>query len=891
MTILRKLWFLCFGTILRQLMVGVVVVYLVMMALFIVHLLDNQRTMILERQTEQAVALSETLAVSAAGWIAANDISGLQEIVNAQRNHHELVFAMLVDKRGLILAHTDPAKVGAYLLDLPAEARQSTLNCSLALVDVVSPAMLGGRQVGWARVGVGQKIAEVKRAALVKDGLLYTLVAVLIGVLLAWVMGRFFTRRLSAVQRTIDAVRAGDRSARSQLTGGDEVAEIACEFDRMLDALQENDAALHSLHRRNELILNAVGDGIYGVDVDGLIVFANPAADRMLGYQPGEMVFKNSHQLFHHSRADGTPYPYNQCPMQKSLHGGGIVRSQEEIFWTKDGRMFPVEHVNTPVVEEGKVVGAVVLFRDIGARKAEEERLRLAKLVIESSSTVIFRWQVAAGWPVEYVSDNISLYGYAAADLVSGAVPFATLVHPGDLLRVNEELQRNVATGMDSFSQEFRLVTASGDIRVVEVRSTIERDDVGRGTYHQGIVIDITEHRRLEAQLRQSQKMEAIGTLAGGIAHDFNNILTAIIGFGEVVMAKLPPDSQVSQEQAHVLKAGERAKDLVKQILTFSRSSEQQLQTLLIQFIVKEALKLIRASLPSTIVIREEIDVNLRPVQADPVQIHQVIMNLCTNAYHAMRETGGVLKVSLKGTLLTGIAAADLGSLSPGGYALLEVCDSGCGMSLAVKERIFEPYFTTKAQGDGTGLGLSMVHGIIKSLGGAISVFSEPGLGATFRVYLPLVENTSLAEPSAQCEAVPGGDESVLVVDDEEVIVSLEEEFLQGLGYRVTGFTDSEKALLAYREAPESFDLLITDMTMPKLTGADLATEILRLRPGMPIVICTGHSELIDPEKAKAMGIKAYLPKPITRVGLAKAVRVALDESSPVLPQAGHDLK
>jgi signal transduction histidine kinase/ActR/RegA family two-component response regulator len=421
---------------------------------------------------------------------------------------------------------------------------------------------------------------------------------------------------------------------------------------------------------------------------------------------------------------------------------------------------------------------------------------------------------------------------------------------------------------------------ALGNPRQVEIKTFPIWSESGQVESVIEVINDVTARVQLEGQLHQAQKMEAIGTLAGGIAHDFNNILSAILGFAELVMEELEPDSRLSADQAQVIAAGLRAKDLVKQILTFSRRTDQELQPLLVQFVVKEALKLLRASIPTSIKFREEIDIDCGLVMADPGQIHQVVMNLCTNAYQAMRETGGVLAVSLKSLKISESEAVGRGNLAPGDYVVLEVSDTGCGMSKMVRERIFEPYFTTKGKGEGTGLGLSLVHGIVSGLGGVVNVYSEPGHGTTFKVYLPLIAGADPGEVEVASEVAPGGEESILVVDDEEAITHLERRILEKLGYRVTEFTASEEALQAFRAAPEGFDLVITDMTMPKLNGDELAREVLRIRPGMPIIICTGFSGLIDPEKAKAMGISEFMLKPVEKSELARAVRRVLDGDS-----------
>lgn len=382
----------------------------------------------------------------------------------------------------------------------------------------------------------------------------------------------------------------------------------------------------------------------------------------------------------------------------------------------------------------------------------------------------------------------------------------------------------------------------------------------------------------LRQHLQRSQKMEAIGTLASGIAHDFNNILGAVIGYAELALLSTPDDSKARENLGMVLTASERAKDLVKQILAFSRQSEEERKPIQIAYTVKEVLKFMRASLPTTIEIRNRIDPNIGNILADPVQIHQVLMNLCTNAHHAMKEKGGVLDVILTSVNLQSEYTAMHPHLTPGPYVRVTVKDTGHGMDEATMSKIFDPYFTTKEKGVGTGLGLSVVHGIVEKHGGAIMVESEPGRGAAFDLYFPAIQKQEVSETRVKMD-IPRGNERILLVDDEQALVDLGREMLEHLGYSVETRTNSVDALALFKSQPHRYDLVITDMTMPNMTGDLLALELMRIRADIPIVLCTGYSERMLEDRTKTMGIRAVVMKPILMAKLAGAIRDALGDN------------
>ncbi len=399
-------------------------------------------------------------------------------------------------------------------------------------------------------------------------------------------------------------------------------------------------------------------------------------------------------------------------------------------------------------------------------------------------------------------------------------------------------------------------------------------DTQGRVVNIVSVSRDVTREVELEAHLRRAQKLEAIGTLAGGIAHDFNNIICAILGYTELAMFSIPKESDARQYLERIEQGGRRAADLISQILAFGRKGEQERQSMRIQPVIREALKLLRGTLPSTIRIEEKMDETCKPILAAPTQVYQIIMNLCTNAYHAMRDQGAsVLKVGLTEMATDSEQIPGSMDMPPGHYVCLTVKDNGHGMDQGTLGKIFDPYFTTKAVGEGTGLGLSTVYGIVREFGGVVSAESEPGQGTTFHVFFPVHEtDDTLSEEFSDLKRPPSAGLRVLVVDDEEPIARMIETKLIRLGYKVRAYTDSVEALDAFQASPDDVDLIIADTTMPNLTGIQFSEEVFRIRPDIPIILCTGYSEMVTEEQAKVMGIRNFLKKPFIDGELEKTV-------------------
>jgi PAS domain S-box-containing protein len=690
-----------------------------------------------------------------------------------------------------------------------------------------------------------------------------------------------FFPELGKAGKWLHFTSAAIRDSRGNLVGAVTTLEDITDIKQAEDALEESRQQLGD-------IIDFLPDATLVIDEERRVIAWNRAMEEMTGIKAADILGKGNYEY-------ALPFYGERRPILIDL----VLARHEEIE-TKNakvdksttllsGEIYVPALMGTEAYllgkasalrdSKGNIVGAIESIRDITERRRVEDALAQAeekyRSIFENAITGIYQ-STLDGRILNANQAFSRMLGYESPQELSNTIKDLSgqlYVHPerrSELLRLVEKEGMLREFEVQFFRKDRSIAWVALNLRAV-------RDSNSKIAYLEGTAQDITVRKALESRLLQTQKMEAVGTLAGGVAHDFNNILTAISGYSEMVKRRLQ-NGEISGYIERVLQACDRAKNLVGQILTFSRGMEHQIRPVDIRPLTAEAVKMLRATLPSTIEIRLEIESEVPAVLADPTHIHQVIVNLCTNAAHAMREKGGLLEVHLEKVEISPDMAVFHSDLTPGRFLRLKVMDTGVGIAPEIVHRIFDPFFTTKQQGEGTGLGLSVVYGIVKESKGTISVHSEPGVGSVFSVYLPAIAEVikPVEEPST---SIPGGNERILFVDDEDILIELGRDILEDLGYKVVTCKDSYHALETFRSQQNQFDIVITDMTMPGMTGIDLARELLKIRSDIPIILCTGFSELVTEEKAKEIGIREFMMKPFTTKTIAELINKALGKS------------
>ncbi len=633
--------------------------------------------------------------------------------------------------------------------------------------------------------------------------------------------------------------------------------------------------ALRISEEKYRLLIENQADMVAKVDLQGNFLFVSPSYCETFGKSEQELLGKPFLPLVHEEDRDAT------VEAMKALYHPPHACYLEQRALTRSGWRWIGWADKALLDENGKVAAIIGVGRDITERKQAAEALRESEARFRTAfeNTAVGMALIALdGTAIEVNTAMAQMLGYTKQALFGGTV--WDVMHPDDF-KAHQLLFKRLLEGRLPYGDsERRLICKNGIVINTQIWSTIQRDEHGKPLYLIAMVRDVSaqvraqkEKDQLQSQLLQAQKMEAVGALAGGIAHDFNNILSAIIGFTELSTFSEGSPGEYLQE---VLKAANRAKDLVKQILSFSRQTEEERMPVDVGMVVREVVKFLRASIPATIEINYRIDGQPGAVFANSVELHQILMNLGTNAVHAIGENTGSIEIEVQGVAITDADKNGCFDLDAGSYVRISVKDTGQGIPLEMQERIFDPYFTTKEKGIGTGLGLAVVSGIVKKSNGTIQVESPPGHGAVFNIYLPRVELASAKQEKHK--VLPnGGSESILFVDDEKMLVDIGEKILRRLGYDVVTRTSPIEALELFKANPKRFDLVISDQTMPGMRGDVLASELMKINPAIPVILCTGYSQQLDHARAAKKGIRALVMKPLLIDEIDRAIRSVLD--------------
>ena len=869
------------ASIRRQLILGIALVHAALMTVFVIDLVDRQSDFLYEQSISQAEGLAKTMATSSSSWVLAQDVIGLDEVLQSQASFPGLRYAMIVSPQGKVIAHTDASKNNLYLSDstsrqlLNSLAQSLTLVSNTSLVDIAYPIMIDEDLIGWARVGIGQERIAEGLLNISRNGILYTLLAIFIGSVFAYFMARNLTGGLRHLVYVAEGNRMGQRDMRVNLDREDEIGLLGKDFNLMLDALEQQEKEIRDREAELRKITDVLPAPVARIDLQGRYLFVSAAYQRWFGKRPEDVIGKSQQDSV-------SPEHYAKVAphFERALSGENVTfelyiesPSGESLY----GQVTALPDFNL----DGVVCGLYIIVADITERKVAENLLQKSQQQSKNYLDVaaVMLISIDPRGCVSLINNKgCEMLGLPEKDIIGknwfdNFLPEHTVK---DVKVVFNQLMKGELKDFDYY--ENTVITGNNEERLFAWNNSILFDDNEQIIGLLSSAEDITERREAEEnqkllrdQLIQSTKMEAVGHLTAGIAHDFNNILGVIMGYAELSKDIIHSDkhNKLDGYIEKILLSGTRATELVAQMLTFGRISPtidgEKAPATHLTPVIKEVISLLRSSIPSTISLNYEISDTDIQIHIEPIQLHQIILNLGINARDAIGNYGSI-DINITKEHIESNYCDSCQHQFEGEFVKIKICDSGSGINTEVAKNIFTPFFTTKDIGKGTGMGLSVVHGLVHKIGGHILLDTAPGNGTTICIMLPASLNKNDEDKTTLTVENSFNDIKnlrIMVVDDEDSIVELISDFLTMHGAQVDTFNSPIEALNYFEKHHQEIDFVITDETMPNLTGMHLAQRILELKPSTSVILCTGYSEHVTAESAEQAGLAGFLYKPV----------------------------
>lgn len=883
---------LFYSSLARQLIFGIAAVHAVLMTIFVFDLVDRQRTFMLEQSNHQALGLAATLATNGASWVLANDLVGIEEIISSQSNYPDLRYAMFIDKRGKLLGYTDREKIGLFLEDklskkiFDGNNQAKILIESRSFIDVAAPIKVNNEIIGWARVGISRTSMSNNLKLVTNNGLIYTIIAILVGILFAWIMARGLTKGIRQLKLAMDQISAGDRDIKCELDREDELGDLSHDFNKMLITIKENETKIIESHEAlnlserkvSQLIDNLRTEYIfYSHDLNGVFTYLSPSITDVLGYTSNEYM-KKYDTYFTDNLINLEAVKYTDLVTS----GKKIIPYEVEVLH-KDGRKRFMEVTESPLFDSsGNVVAVEGLARDITELKIsaqnltnEKEKFEREQLLLESIINAIPDQIYYKNTNGQYLGSNKSFDDYMSLtkDQMKNKTDF-------DLFSLqkaefNQKIEGNIKLTGESFNHEEIIQNDKGTEFTYETLHTSFKKNNGELLGFIQISRDVTELRNKEIQLRRSQKMDALGKLTGGIAHDYNNLLGVVIGYAELLSMSLS-DEKLKIFSDEITKAGKRGAKLTKKLLSFTRNQTPSAQSVNINEVLKTDLNMIQKTLTARIDVQLDLDQSLWNLWLDAGDFQDSVLNISINAMHSMPDGGNFIIKTKNVTMSENEASHN--NIIPGDYVRLSFTDTGCGMDEKTQEQVFDPFFTTKGD-KGSGLGMSQVFGFVKRANGHINIYSEIGKGTTVNLYFKKLdkEEKSMSAIEIDLENLDGRGRKILVVDDEPALKALAAEILSSNGYKVYEAESASEALGILSH--NAIDLVLSDVIMPNTDGYELASIIKDKYPEVRIILASGFTKQ-EPNKPELQELtNNLLHKPYSSGELIKAVSEHLEDS------------